>query len=211
MAAPEIKLFATFAELAAAVPKRGVVGIDIPMGLPDVTIDGGRPCEVAARARLGAGRSASIFSTPSRAALYEKTYEACCAKIRRELPHRLGISKQAWMIAPKVREVDLAVRAGLPFKLQEAHPEVIFARMQGGQGLRESKKTKAGRALRLKLLRRHRIGVSDALAQRPQGCGEDDVIDALACLWTAHRIARGEAEGLGEVEPYFGQRTGIWV
>jgi predicted RNase H-like nuclease len=207
----DIRIFETFADLANAAPTGAHVAIDIPMGLPDVTLGGGRACEIASRRRLGPKRSSSVFSTPSRRALFADSYESACAIIREDLPRRKGLSKQSWMIAPKIRQVDLCVRNGLNFTLREAHPEVTFASLAGGAGLREGKKTTAGKERRIELLHMHGVDVRSALERKPPKCAADDLIDALACLWTARRILSGEAEFLGEADSYFGQLTGIWV
>lgn len=180
------------------------------MGLPDKTLDGGRACEVAARAFLGQARSSSVFSTPGRRAIYAASYTDACALIRADLPHRKGLSKQAWMIAPRMREVDRAVRRRLTVEVREAHPETIFARMNADAALADSKKTAAGEAQRIQLLEAAGLPARRLADARPKGCSRDDVLDALACLWTARRIALGKAQVFGEARSYFGQRTGIW-
>jgi predicted RNase H-like nuclease len=43
--------------------------------------------------------------------------------------------------------------------------------------------------------------VERVLDQRPTGVARDDIIDALAALWTAERIARGEARMLPPQPP----------
>ena len=76
--------------------------------------------------------------------------------------------------------------------------------------MRWPKKTPEGRAERLALaeawlgkgiLARARGG------HRRSGLGDDDIADAIAALWTAHRIEAGTAETLPETPPC--DETGI--
>jgi len=67
--------------------------------------------------------------------------------------------------------------------------------------MRFSKRTEAGARERRRLLKRAFgiaavVGVLSSAARR--GAKDDDVLDALALLWTAERIARGEARSLPE-------------
>jgi predicted RNase H-like nuclease len=78
-------------------------------------------------------------------------------------------------------------------RLVECHPELAFALMQG-HPVDERKKTPEGRAVRLDLLRRWLPDLSDPAYG-------DDGLDALACAWSAARVARGEAITLPTGEP----------
>ena len=75
-----------------------------------------------------------MFSVPSRAAIYAADY-------RRGLPDRAAtsepprkVSKQLFNIAPKIREVDEALRAppDAAGRVFEVHPELAFWRLNGG-------------------------------------------------------------------------------
>jgi len=202
--------YADLAALAEDAPSGAIIAIDMPMGLPSRTPAGGRPCERAARAYLGRVRGTSVFSTCSRRVIYSSNYETACALIREELPGRRGLSRQAWNIAPKMREVDGLARLGSSLIIRESHPEVVFAHLNGGVGLAAGKKTKGGHAERIALLEKAGIRAQDCLKRRPSGVRRDDLIDALACLHTARRIAAKRAVVLGEDAPFAGQRTGIW-
>jgi predicted RNase H-like nuclease len=76
------------------------------------------------------------------------------------------------------------------------HPEISFACWNGGAPLSASKKRLAGRNQRACVIAAAWGSslVADALAWRKRfaarACQPDDVLDALACLWTAERIAR---------------------
>jgi predicted RNase H-like nuclease len=89
--------------------KPDIVAVDIPIGLPERTGPGGRAAENAARPLLGQ-RQPSVFSVPSRAAVYAASYaEACAAALATSDPPR-KVSKQLFHTAPKIREVDAAAR-----------------------------------------------------------------------------------------------------
>ena len=79
-------------------------------------------------------------------------------------------------------------------RIREVHPECSFRAMHG-DALESSKKTWAGIVERLRILRDHGIdliaGHHDA-----KGVAPDDVVDAAAVAWTAHRIASGAARSL---------------
>jgi predicted RNase H-like nuclease len=64
---PEIRLFLRFAELLALDP--AIVAVDMPIGLPETIGPGGRGPERLVRPLLGE-RQSSVFSIPSRAAVY---------------------------------------------------------------------------------------------------------------------------------------------
>ena len=83
-----------------------------PIGLPERAGHGGRAAENAVRPLLGA-RQSSVFSVPARAAIDERDYAGACrvALATSEPPRK--VSKQLFNIAPKIREVDEALRADL--------------------------------------------------------------------------------------------------
>src|SRR5262245_5963387 len=130
-----------FADVFYAQP--AIVAVDIPIGLPERTGYGGRAAENAVRPLLGA-RQSSVFSVPSRAAVQATDYAGACrvALATSDPPRR--ISKQLFMIAPKIREVDAVLRddAALRATVFEVHPEVAFWRLNGERGLPEPKKVK---------------------------------------------------------------------
>ena len=95
---------------------------------------GGRAAENAVRPLLGA-RQSSVFSVPSRAAIYASDYrEACRIGARRRPTPAQGI-EAAVQDPPKIREVDEApareARRWLA-RVFEVHPELAFWRLNGG-------------------------------------------------------------------------------
>jgi len=209
--APAIEIFRRFEELVDALPGDAVIAVDMPIGLPDYTRKGGRGPEMAVRPLLGP-RQSSVFSIPSRSAVYAETdaftsldawYEAHrrASIVARETsdPPR-AISIQAFGIFSKIRELDTLLRArpDLRGRVRESHPEVAFWRLNGERAMSLPKKVKGrvhppGMEERRALLAR--CGLDRFLLDRPspRGAGDDDVLDACAMLLIAGRIAEGRA------------------
>lgn len=187
-----------------------IVAIDMPIGLPERMEASGRAPERLVRPLLR-GRQSSVFSIPSRAAVYasvepglpeEERYRHACAVARATSDPPKAVAKQAFHIFPKIIEIDGWLRAhpALRPRMHECHPEVSFWAMNGGVALDQPKKVKnaphgPGLALRRELLEAAGLPpelMSPAKA-RELRVGEDDLIDACAAAWTAGRIARHEA------------------
>lgn len=186
--------------LHEAVQGRLTVALDLPIGLPE---NGVRSCDAAARKRLGAPRAASVFSPPCRSALHADGFAAASAANRKACGR--GLTRQSFELFPRLRQVDALITPALQQHVREAHPELIFAVLAGvGGGLRFPKGTAAGRKERLELLR-PLLGPLDLLAPRKELGREavrpDDLLDAAACLVTAHRLRHGRALVLPEGEP----------
>ncbi len=217
--AGDVRVFARFADMLAAPERPYIVAVDVPIGLPERTGPGGRAAENAVRPLLG-GRQSSVFSVPSRSALEAHDYGAACgiAFATSEPPRR--ISRQLFMIAPKIREVDACLRTGpsLSARVYEVHPEVAFWRLNGQRALPEPKKVKSrchepGLALRRRLLTQ--AGLPQTLIERapPAGAAADDLVDALACAAIARRIHAGLATPFPDPPPRdaFGLPMAIWA
>lgn len=182
-----IGVFASLPALLAAYPQ-AFVAIDIPIGLP---VCGARSSDRLARARLGRRRP-SVFPAPPRPVLAARSYREACT-LHREVDGK-AVSAQAWGIFAKIAEVDACMSPALQDHVVEAHPELCFTTMNEGVPPEEGKKTESGRRQRLTLLQRCLSGSAPAVARpRPRGSAADDLLDALAVLWTAERIVRGEA------------------
>jgi predicted RNase H-like nuclease len=167
------------------------IGLDMPVGLPD---DGRRLSDAAARARLGPRRS-SLFPTPPRSVLDAIDYADASARCRRA--NGAGLSRQAYNLLPKMREVAAVATPELQPALSEVHPETSFAVLAGSPCM-YPKRTARGVAERLDWLRPHIPAIDVLLATRPAGIAADDVLDAAAAAWSARRIALGTAEWLGD-------------
>ncbi|MFN3867822.1 MAG: DUF429 domain-containing protein [Hyphomicrobiaceae bacterium] len=194
-----VLLVPAFADVLALDPAPVAIAIDIPIGLPERGRAGGRVCDVAARTHLGA-RQSSVFAVPSRAAVMCADYgSACAAALATSDPPR-KVSKQAFNLFPKIREVDRLMTPALQRRVMECHPELAFVLLNGGRALEEPKKVKSqpyapGLSLRRDLLTAAGYDMSqiEAVAFRKADVGADDVIDAVALSWSAARIVRGDA------------------
>jgi predicted RNase H-like nuclease len=180
--------------LADACEGLSILAVDMPIGLCD-TPRPGRACEAEARALLP-GKASSVFPTPCRPAL------ACLTHAEANATSKAlgsGLNQQTFHLFPKLREVDDLLRANhaLRHVVYEAHPELAFARMNGGRPVLSKKRKPEGRQERLDLLARH--GFKCPVDRLP-GAARDDILDAMAVCRTATLIASGKATRLGPLE-----------
>jgi predicted RNase H-like nuclease len=215
----ELRIVPRFADVLVAPEAPAVIAVDMPIGLPERVGYGGRAAENAVRPLLGA-RQSSVFSVPSRPALAAEDYgKACAIALATSEPPR-KVSKQLYMIAPKIREVDVCLRAdpGAAARVFEVHPELAFWRLNGERALDQPKKIKGrcyepGLALRRRLLVDARFPSAIVNGDPPKGAGSDDLLDALACAAIARRIYAGDAQPFPD--PFerdaFGLPMAIWA
>jgi predicted RNase H-like nuclease len=214
-----LRVVPRFLDVLAGPEAPTIVAVDMPVGLPERASRGGRASESAVRPLLGA-RQSSVFSVPSRAALAAQDYaEACRIALDTSDPPR-RVSKQLFMLAPKIRELDACLRgdraaAGRVF---EVHPELAFWQLNGAWALEQPKKIKGrcyepGLALRRRLLIEAGFVSAVVNARPPPGAGPDDVLDALACAAVARRIAAGVARPFPDPPEHdaFGLPMAIWT
>jgi predicted RNase H-like nuclease len=170
----------------AALAEAAQVGIDIPIGLPS---RGRRACDLAARAALPAGAKSRVFLDLRRPLLDFADYPAAGAWAKAE-GH--GLSKQAWFVLPKVREVDEVLAPADQARIRETHPEVLFHRMSAGR-LLPNKASAPGRQARMELLAHAGVRLPDGWdrAFRRSLAKPDDLLDAAACALAARLMARG--------------------
>jgi predicted RNase H-like nuclease len=164
------------------------IAVDVPIGF------GPRRADTAARKFL-AGAASTVFPTPARAIL------------ERPFGPGLGVSAQAHALGGRI--VYMTELARSDPRIREIHPEVSFRAMNGGRPLRHRKKSAGGAFERLEVLRQVGIELDrlDTAASAPL----DDVLDAGAAAWSAHRIATGRAESLPDPpEAIDGQLVAIW-
>jgi predicted RNase H-like nuclease len=202
----DVQICRSFSEVLARVPT-GPLAVDMPVGLPRA---GDRAGDRLARALLGPRRS-SVFPAPCRAVLRAGSYIDACA-ISRTTTGK-AISREAWNILAKIAEVDAVVTPALQQRIIEAHPELCFTMMQDGAPPVASKKAPSGRREREELLRSRLYGCTPILAApRPRGAAADDLLDALAVLWTAERYRCGVAQALTDPAAVDerGLRMAIW-
>jgi predicted RNase H-like nuclease len=200
--APRVRICPNVADIAGLPEEPRIIAVDMPIGLPDRLRGSGRACEVAVRKILGP-RQSSVFSIPCREAVMETDdYRRACdiAAVRSDPPRK--VSKQAFNLFPKIKEIDQLLRArpALRDRVFETHPEVCFRHMNGGAPARLPKKIKSrvnpdGLEERRALLAERGFPTDFLKAGRkpPRPAAADDFLDACATAWTALRILRGEA------------------
>lgn len=183
---------AQVAEILAQESDDCCVLIDIPIGLRNRG-KRERACDVEARARLGPRRS-SVFAAPLRPVLKAPDYAAANAQQKR-LSGR-GLSRQAWNLVPKIREVDelLAREPRYRTLLHEAHPELLFAGLAGGP-MAHAKKSRDGFAERMTILSilhpdAEALIASAFLAHGGFEAARDDVVDAFVLAMCARHPDR---------------------
>lgn len=195
-----VRLCARFADVLALVEAPVVLAVDMPIGLTDRFVAGGRRCDQDARKLLGPGWTSSVFSPPARVAL-EATDHAEAMKRQGG-----GLSIQSFNITPRIREVDASLSPLVQSRVHEAHPELAFRHLNGGSPLSARKHTEAGRRERIRLIREvFGERLPDALlARRGLGAtavGVDDVLDACVLAHVAWLIHRREAYRVPASEP----------
>jgi predicted RNase H-like nuclease len=202
-----LRIVPHFTDIFASAETPVVVAVDIPIGLPERSGRGGRAAENAIRPLLGK-RQSSVFSVPSRSAIYAADYaEACRIALATCDPPR-KVSKQLHCIAPKIREVDAALRSNpsLVETVYETHPELAFWQLNGRSALDEPKKVKGrpyslGLALRRRLLTDAGMPWSSLEAAPPRGAASDDLLDAIAGAAVARRIHGHVAQPFPDPRP----------
>jgi predicted RNase H-like nuclease len=169
-----------------------LVAVDMPIGLAD---SGPRQCDRAARRLLGPRRS-SVFPTPVRPVLACETYPEALEISRKA--SGVGLSKQAWFLVPKLREVDAVMRrVRLTDAVLEVSPELSFAALAGAP-LVHPKRSAEGLRTRRELLRPLFPQLDDLLSRRYPGAAPDDLLDACALAWSAHRLQQGNGCRVGD-------------
>jgi predicted RNase H-like nuclease len=189
----KLVLLEGFEELSSVDPSPSFIAVDIPMGLLEAPVKGGRDCDREARKILGRPRSSSVFSPPVRPSLDCRTFEEA---------RNYDLNLQSFGILPKVRELDRIMTPNLQSRIREVHPEISFFALAGLTPAQAGKKKAEGRDERIGLLEQYFFQVREGLGLFPASrATADDVLDAYACSWTAMRIFRGEAGCLPDDPP----------
>ena len=197
----EVATAASVADVVSGASDLGAVAVDMPIGLPR---EGRRDADLAVRRILGPRRS-SVFLTPPRAVIEAEPYATANQLAKSHFG--FGISKQAYMLRPKILEVDDIVRKGVA--IHEVHPELVFRDLADAD--LPAKKTYAGVIQRQRLL-------GEAGIDLPADLGDagvvplDDVLDAAAVAIVAAKLATGTARPLPDppVRDAAGVPMAIW-
>lgn len=202
-----VEVFSTFANLLTSTGDSKVIAVDIPIGLSDAAP---RLTDLAARSFLGP-RASSVFPAPCRVSLDGTTYESASALSFEASGKKL--TKQTYAIIPKIREVDVALRADVAARQRvvEVHPEVCFAVLNGDQPMSNPKKRSAGKQERLAVL--PTLYQAAFAVARPRWLhrevATDDILDALVALWTASRVHSGTARSFPPPPPLTHDSIGL--
>ena len=199
-------IYSTLEQFASQLSPDHIVAIDMPIGMPQPD-HYPRTCDIAARQALGS-RACCVFSAPSRGVLeHLDDYAAACAWHREATG--MGISCQAFNILPKIHELDqLLSRQPELASFHEVHPELSFAHINAISGqaspLLTKKSSPDGTQARLELIE-HAFPNLAELTTFYQNLGPktkhgktrwalNDLYDAFAALWSAHRILTNTAQ-----------------
>lgn len=212
-----LEVFPSFADILACDPFLAVIAVDMPIGLPERLDQTGRGPEKAARRHLGE-RQSSVFSVPSRAAVYETDYREACDVAQRTSEPPRKVSKQCFYLFPKIREIDALMTPELEDRVFEVHPELAFWRLNGEREMSLPKKVKSranpdGLDQRRDLLVSKGLPASFLDQQPPKGCGRDDLLDAAVNSLIAECCLEGIAKPFPD--PFRrdgrGLRMAIWA
>src|SRR5260221_9288160 len=120
-----------------------IVAVDIPIGLLEAAVRGGRSCDRKARELLGRPRASSVFSPPVRQALvHVHDYYAAHRANQTSSSENIGISKQCHALFPKIQEADILCRSKHRRKIFEVHPELSFYQLNRSKPMIHGKKAK---------------------------------------------------------------------
>lgn len=188
----KIGVFKTFSSLVDQIIKEYnssefLIMVDMPIGLKEGN-NGPRLSDLEARKLLKA-RKSSIFPVPCREAAYAEDYKKACEVNEKLTGTR--ISKQAWNILPKIRDLDTFLIEEEIFreKIKEISPEICFQEFKG-LPMKYSKKTQEGFLERKKVLETFCPFVDDLiktalLKYKRQELAKDDILDAFIGAVTA--------------------------
>lgn len=197
-----VEVISDFEALLHHALSPSIIAVDMPIGLPECTGPNGRAPERAVRPYLGQ-RQSSVFSMPSRSAVYADTYEEACRLALKTSDPPRKVAKQGYFLFPKVREIDRLMTPALGKRVFEVHPELALWRLNGEQAMHLPKKVKGkanpdGLKERQALLERYGFPSAIFEAKRAKGVGPDDLIDAAANTLIAERLYKGEAKPFPE-------------
>ena len=186
--APSWGIVQKLAELVGNANESDRIFIDIPIGLQD-SPPGIRECDRLARKKLGSPRQSSVFPAPVRAVLCASNYEEAKRLSQRVIGKK--ITKQAFAIIPKIREVDKFLRDDKMARrvVRETHPEICFWAL-AGRPMKNKKKKPEGYRERIAVLESVRPSagreIEEILKQFPRKfVARDDVVDAMVAAITA--------------------------
>ena len=197
--------FASAEELFAL--DAAMILIDIPIGLPE---SGYRGCDAAARALLPGAQSRVFLGLRRPLLRYLDDYAAANRSAKRD---GKGLAKQAFHILPKIAAIDALMTPARQARFRESHPELVFARLNGGTPL-PSKHRPEGLDARRALLSRHGFAALERWLAELRGTGArpDDLFDACVLALAAREALNDGARRVDGAErrDAKGLRMEIW-
>ncbi len=171
------------------------IGIDMP-----VVLDDSIPREADRMARTLLGKKASsIFTAPTSQMLYQPTYELACQFSKKNFGKSISI--QSWHLFPKIKDVQTVIHHE-QLDMYEIHPELSFRAMNNNEVVMESKKTSNGFLMRRRLIEKHFLTFDFETIRTEhlkKNVADDDILDALAVLWSTQRVTDKQATFLPDL------------
>ncbi|HKM34836.1 MAG TPA: DUF429 domain-containing protein [Lachnospiraceae bacterium] len=146
------------------------------------------------------GRASTIFAVPCRQAVYADTEKEQIQQNVKVLGKSLA--KQTMAIIPKISEVDTFLNQHTEYKnvIKESHPEVCFARLNGGVVM-SKKSEKDGLLERIHILSRFLPDLTlEFILEKSKlyKCNADDIVDAICLAVTGNLYKQGKGECIPE-------------
>ncbi len=172
-----------------------IIGIDMPVVLSDFIP---READQLAR-KLLSKKASSVFTAPTPEMLEQPNYERASYVSKRLFGKSMSL--QSWYLFPKIKDVQTIIHDA-HINLYEIHPELSFRAMNHEEVILESKKSKEGFEIRNNLLRRHFESFDFESIRNlypRKDVMDNDILDAMAVLWSARRIKANEASFLPKI------------
>ena len=172
-----------------------IIGIDMPVVLSDFIP---READQLAR-KLLSKKASSVFTAPTPEMLEQPNYERASYVSKRLFGKSMSL--QSWYLFPKIKDVQTIIH-DTHINLYEIHPELSFRAMNHEEVILESKKSKEGFEIRNALLRRHFESFDFESIRNlypRKDVMDNDILDAMAVLWSARRIKANEASFLPKI------------
>jgi len=172
-----------------------IIGIDMPVVLSDFIP---READQLAR-KLLSKKASSVFTAPTPEMLEQPNYERASYVSKRLFGKSMSL--QSWYLFPKIKDVQTIIHDA-HINLYEIHPELSFRAMNHEEVILESKKSKEGFEIRNNLLRRHFESFDFESIRNlypRKDVMDNDILDAMAVLWSTKRIQANEASFLPKI------------
>ena len=172
-----------------------IIGIDMPVVLSDFIP---READQLAR-KLLSKKASSVFTAPTPEMLEQPNYERASYVSKRLFGKSMSL--QSWYLFPKIKDVQTIIHDA-HINLYEIHPELSFRAMNHEEVILESKKSKEGFEIRNALLRRHFESFDFESIRNlypKKDVMDNDILDAMAVLWSTKRIQANEASFLPKI------------